>query len=512
MKNFRAFAIFFAFLFSFLLLAPAAQVEAAEPLALQARSALLVEQDTGRVLYAQNSMLRVSPGGMSKLLTALVAIEAAESGSCGLDDTAAMTEEMYEGLENVPSDIGLELEEEISLKELLYCLLMESVPEAGNAIAIRVSGSVSSFVDRMNAYAEAMGCSGSRFLNANGLEADGQYTTAEDVYLIASAAFSNELIQRICTANTHKIPATNLHGARQLRSENPLLNWSPEESEAVVDCAKGTYSSDSGYSMAASAGNGEMRLFCVVLGADNVEQEDGSYKMGSVTETQKAFEWVFTNYSYRDLLTKGTVLKEIPVKMGDGAENVPVRPTSTIRVLMDNSVTESDVLYNVRIYAEERGEELMAPVTVGDVLGEVNVSCGGVNYGTVTLEAASSVSMQHSVFIKERMQVMMEQLWLKRLVRIAIWIVALYVLYLIIYNVVRAILKQRARAAARERISRLPANQPIPGAVEFRKQPKEKKPSGLAKILGFMKKKPQELPDAGQKPASQDTDETEENL
>lgn len=198
-----------------------------------ATSAILMDVDSGRVLYAQNPDAKMLIASTTKILTALVAIEEGDlSATVKVSREAAYTE---------GSSMYLKEGETLTLETLLYGLLLCSGNDAAVAVAEGVSGSVDKFVDRMNEKAKALGMTHSSFANPNGLDDEKHYSTARDMAILACAAVENETLVRI--ASTRQVTI----GGRTMTNHNKLLSY--------ID---GCIGLKTGYTMAAGRTPGEL--------------------------------------------------------------------------------------------------------------------------------------------------------------------------------------------------------------------------------------------------------------
>ena len=182
---------------------------------LSAQSVILLEAENGTVVYEKNAHTRLPMASTTKIMTALVALELAAP------DTVILTDSRAVGTEG--SSIYLCEGEELTLEELLYALMLESANDAAVAIAIGVSGSEEAFIDAMNQKAASLGLSNTRFANPHGLDADGHYTTAYELAIIARAALQNPLLKTIVSTRKTTIPHQNTDGVRLLVNHNKML-------------------------------------------------------------------------------------------------------------------------------------------------------------------------------------------------------------------------------------------------------------------------------------------------
>ncbi|MCI8374527.1 MAG: D-alanyl-D-alanine carboxypeptidase [Lachnospiraceae bacterium] len=171
-----------------------------------AESAIVIEADTGAVLYNKDMDMRNYPASITKIMTALVTLE-----HCSLDEVVTYSYYATHSIEAGSSSIGRTDDEQLTVEESLYGLLLESANECGNALAEHVAGSVEAFADLMNQKAEELGCTNTHFVNPHGLHDENHYTSAHDMALIMKAAIQNENFVRISGTPNFELHPTNKH-------------------------------------------------------------------------------------------------------------------------------------------------------------------------------------------------------------------------------------------------------------------------------------------------------------
>ena len=175
---------------------------------IMAQAGTVMDMDSGTMIFGQNSHVAYPPASITKLLTALVVLENVDD----LSETVTFTQS---AMMNVEPDSGnklsLEIGDTMTVEDALYALLLQSVNQSANALAEHVAGSMSAFVDMMNAKIEELGCQESHFDNPSGLNGDTQNVSAYDMALIACAAFNNEKLLEISSSTSHKIGPLNQH-------------------------------------------------------------------------------------------------------------------------------------------------------------------------------------------------------------------------------------------------------------------------------------------------------------
>ncbi len=218
-----------------------------------AKAAVLIDADSGRVMFEKNAELRLPMASTTKIMTALVALELGNP-----DDNVTVTRESV-GVEG--SSIYLALGETLTLRELLYALLLASANDAATAIAIHVGGSIDGFAELMNKKAESLGLLNSQFKNPHGLDAEGHFTSAHDLALITAHALKNPLFSEI--VSTYKYNISGKDGTRRyLVNHNKLLRMY----DGCVGVKTGYTKADGRCLVSAAKRNG-MTLIAVTLSA-----------------------------------------------------------------------------------------------------------------------------------------------------------------------------------------------------------------------------------------------------
>lgn len=401
MKTRRYFSVFLlvALLISLFASPPAA---ALEPMDVAAKAALLVDEKTGTVLYAKNEHQELYPASLTKIMTALLVLDAVDSGKLSLDQEITASASAFDGLADDGSTAGIKPGETLTVQELLDCMLVVSANEACAILAEAVSGSVSDFVDAMNAEAQELGCKNTHFVNPTGLHDPQHYTSAWDLYLITKEALTHKEFLPICDSAEVTIPATNLSAQRTLHTTNYLLSsfravgYIDKEAQGV----KTGSTSEAGHCLVSTATRGSLSLISVVLGAQAVTLENGKTQVQSFSETSRLFDWGFDNFSYQTVLKKDDVLSEVPVSLSREVSYVTVHPQSDVELLLPNDVKPEDLEKAVTL----TNPTAEAPIAAGDPLGEVSLSYQGTTYATVPLLALNDVAASRILVLWHNIQ------------------------------------------------------------------------------------------------------------
>ena len=428
------------------LLLPAPALALEEPV-VRAKAAILMNAESGEIYYGLHEDQSLPPASTTKVMTSLLALEAVERGDVALSDVVTASTTFQVDLEADGSTANIAPGEMLSLEDLLYCALVCSANEACNIIAEYVSGgSLSAFVAEMNARAKELGCTHTHFSNAHGLPAAQHYTSAHDLAIITAAALRFPKFVEIVNTVSREIEATNLSDKRVIRTSNNLIN--PDQEKYFYREASGVKTgstSEAGYCLISSTEVDGETIVSVVLGCEAIPQADQSYEIQSFTESKTLLQWMQKNYAMRTVVSVTDLVCEVPVLLGEGTDAVVVRPESGIEMLLPKDLDLASIEKKNVVYSLEAGAEpVTAPVSAGQVLGEMTLRYQGKELGPIPLVANTSVSLSRLAYIKNQIHEVLSQSWVKWTFFGFIAILVLYFVFVIRYNIVK---RKRRRAA-----------------------------------------------------------------
>lgn len=248
---------------------------------ISAQSAILMDANTGVILYAKNIHEKLYPASVTKILTCLLAIE-----NGNLDDTVPFS---HEAVFSVPLDgskMGMDEGESITLEECLYGIMVASANEVANAVAEYVGGTIGNFIDMMNEYAAELGCTDSHFVNSNGLHDEDHYTSAYDLATISRVFFQNELLCKVSnTPKYHFESSATQPDDIYKNNKHKLING--EISYNGIVGGKTGYTDEARQTLVTCAEQNGMKLICVVLKEESPAQ---------FTDTVELFDYGFQNF------------------------------------------------------------------------------------------------------------------------------------------------------------------------------------------------------------------------
>ena len=324
-------------------------------------SACVIDIDTGRILAAKNENEKSEPASITKIMTALIALENADIKKVVTIPSAAA------GVEG--SSIYIKAGEKYSLEDLLYGLMLRSGNDAATAIAIDVAGSVDAFVEKMNQKAQELGCTGTHFNNPHGLPDEKHYTTAHDMALITAAALRNDTFVKIASTKNYTAEPDGAGETRSWQNKNKLL-WQYEGAIGV----KTGYTKSAGKTYVGAAERNGIRIAVVVLGAKDMWGDAATL-----------LDDAFASYQQVDLIKDGQSTGVTPVLEGLSSEVEGITEGSLSKTLTKE---EQERIVTKCVYQTP----LYAPVAKGDIIGSMQVYLDDEMIGSVPIVAAADVA------------------------------------------------------------------------------------------------------------------------
>ncbi len=408
-----------------------------KPILPKGTTGILVERKTGYILFEKDSQKRMYPASTTKIMTALLALEAVEEGVITLDTPFTVTEDILEGLDPDGTNMALKPGETMTLLRLLHGLMIASGNDAAVAIATMVSGSETAFVDRMNARAEELELADTHFVNPHGLHDENHYTTAADMAKIARTAMGFESFRNIVDIAHVKIPPTNMtEEERYYINTNGLISamryrdYYYPKSTGI----KTGYTSEAGNCLVASATDKGMELVSVVFGADGV---DNSHK-GSIL----LLDYGFTSHTTITPVGENQIMGEIKVRQARQKDSVTLSSLERVSVVAPNGTKTEEL--EVKLHLPET---LKAPIAKGEQVGSFSIYLDGQELGSGILCADTEV--KRSFFWPAL--ALFEWLWSFLLIRVLCYFVlSVFGLFAVVfilrfYNEVRRSARSRQR-------------------------------------------------------------------
>ena len=453
MKKNRIIPIFILICLLFSLL-PGAALALDDPPLHSAKAVVLADLDSGRLLYELNKDEQRAPASLTKIMTALLAVEALERGEVTLDEMITAQDDCLAGLNTDSSTSGILPGEIISYRDLLYCAMVHSANEACNILAHRVAGSVPDFVELMNRRAAELGCTNTHFADPNGLSNENHYTTAYELYLITREALQHPLFAEICNTKGYDMAATNLSLARSFANSNALITADSEYGSGYVYPAaagvKTGFTQLAGYCLVSTAEKDGVRLLAVVMGCDGWLNA-GIDEYENFSDTIKLYNWAFSGFAYREAVSSLSTVTRVQVEHATESDAfVNLRPLNDVTLLLPKDLNLETIVLEPRIY----DELLVAPIDAGTVLGRAEILIEGESFGSVDLVNTTPVELSKKEFMTQRVHQTFSKPLIIGLIALLLVLSILYLVMVLRYRAQRRKYLRRKRELAARRAAR----------------------------------------------------------
>lgn len=388
------FAILVSSLFS--VGANAAYDKAMESLELYSDCVLLVSADNGEIIFEKNAGKQTSPASLTKVVTAIVVLENCEN----LEETVTVPESCIRELDGTGSSMGgLKAGEQISVYNLLCCLLISSANEAANTLADHVFGDRDKFIAEMNAVAEKLGCVNSHFVNPHGLDDENQYVTAKDMAEFMKYAMEFPAFEEIAGRVSYVLPETNLQKERTIRNTNYMMSSAYAEYYCkYVKSGKTGSTSTAGKCVVSTASKDGYNYIAVCLDAPFYDMDNDGYdENGAFLDSKEMYEWAFRNIELVAISDTTRIVGQVPVKYAKTTDYITLTPAETVYGLVPVG-TDSGSLY-IELIEDTVPEFVKAPVEKGEVIGKARVLYAGEPIKEIDVVASMSVERGFFVFL-----------------------------------------------------------------------------------------------------------------
>lgn len=350
----------------------------AEDLTLNAKSSILIEASTGKILYEKNKDERYAPASMTKMMSLVIIMDNIYNGNLRLDEMVK-TSKNASGMGG--SQIFLKEGEEMSVDDMLKGITIGSANDATIALAERIAGSEEAFVKIMNEYAKKLGLKNTHFKNCTGLDENDHYSSAYDMSVIA-----RELVKHEKILNYSSIYET------YLRSDTDNKFWLVNTNKLVrfykgVDGLKTGYTDTAGYCLTATINKDNMRVIAVVMG------EDSSTTRNS--EVSRLLDYAYNLYKKDTYITKEEVLGNAKVEKGN-VEYANIVTVDDISIINKKEYKRGEIKFELDL------KYLKAPIKKGDVVGKIKVIENGniISEADVTVDKNIDKAGYFTMFIR----------------------------------------------------------------------------------------------------------------
>ncbi|MBE6114820.1 MAG: D-alanyl-D-alanine carboxypeptidase [Erysipelotrichaceae bacterium] len=404
---------------------------------LYAASTIVYNVDQDIIVYEENADVERAPASLTKVMTSLMILESTNDHSKKI----TITEQMLAGLATSNASVmGLHVGEVISIKDLLYGLLLPSGGDAANALAFYHSGSVEKFMQAMNQRVKELGAEHTVFKVPSGLDREGQYTTARDMLLIMKEAMQYDLFQEIVSTTSYTTQSTNKHPSGiQLKSTSTLMDPKNVYYTPYIIGGKTGYTGNAGRCYV-SYGRSESGETYIIVSL-KAPFEGYTVTSRAFQDARDLYQWLNDHFQVQTIQSKEqyAITLEVVHSFDKTFEAVY---EDDFKVLLDDTGNELLYTYDIEQVYE-------APILVGERVGSVSVYDGDIYLGTQYIQATSSVKYSKLVVFWENLQAF----YAKNKIYIiggSILFVLLYV-YLLVQRLRRRRLRRRVKAMKRRR-------------------------------------------------------------
>lgn len=351
----------------------------------------MISLDNGEVMFSKNQDKKIAPAAFAKLVAATVAIE--EWGD--LKESVTVTDE---SLSLVKYDFGvrtagIKAGETFTKRQLLDCLIVYSANDVASVIAQSMCGTKEAFVEKMNALVKKIGCQNTNITDMLGFDADGQYTTAQDVAKIIQYALNYPVFAKAFKLKACTLPKTGLSEEKTFNGSNRMTASSiTDYYHASVDGGKQTSTDKAGECIAVTSSmDGYSYLTVVMKGRLTDIDGDGVDENTCMTDARTLLKWVYNNIRFRVVASPGQVVYTLPVSCGKDTDTLQLTPGNEVSVLVPSKVTSHSVL--IEPIKDSLPSKVTAPVTKGDVICKANIIYANKVLATVDLVALQTVGL-----------------------------------------------------------------------------------------------------------------------
>lgn len=356
---------------------------------LNSEQAILIDLTDQKILYQKDANKRIHPASMTKIMTALVAVENIED----FDKTILLNEEVFEGLLEANASVaGFLYHEEVTMQELLYATMIASGADAARALAIAVSGSEADFVKRMNKKAKTLGLNNTHFVNTTGLDDDDHYSTVSDIAKLLEAAIQNKQFLEIFKAREYTLQSNEVR-TEAIHLESTMLGQIKKlgYEDSLIEGGKTGFTEGGGLCLASTAWH-DGTHYLAVSANGGLDTNSGNNVMDAYT----MYQYYFENYKRKTIVKKGAVYLTLPVKWNFSKSHLEFKADKAITTLVPKDMKEDELKKHFI------GEKTVkTPIENQKLLGQLEFMYGNELLASLEIRAAEEVGRNPLLYYSE---------------------------------------------------------------------------------------------------------------
>lgn len=392
----------------------------------------MISMDDNSVIFEKNADMKVAPASLTKIMTALVVLK-----NCpDLNQIITVDKAAIESLYGTGSSIsGLKIGEQMSVYNMLCCLLIPSGNDAAVALAVHFGGTIENFVKMMNDTAAELGCTNTHFDNPHGLDSATHQTTARDLSKMALAALEYPAFETIVACKSYDLPQTNMNKERSLVNTNYLIV--PYRVTYYNEYCKGikTGSTDNaGKCLVSYASKDGYNYLAVAMGGEQIDTDgDNIDENQAFMDSNRMYNWAFKHLKFEIVTKEGQFVCSVPANNSWSGDAVRLVAKSDVLALVPQGNDSESVSFE----PIDTPESMNAPIKKGDPAGTVKVMFAGQQIGTAELIAADDIKLSAVLYAGSKIKALTKSTVFKIVAAIVVILVLAYIALYIRANRIR---------------------------------------------------------------------------
>lgn len=341
-----------------------------------------MDDDSYPVVAQKNQDQKMYPASLTKIVTAIVTL----NNVSNLQEQVTVSESAFNILLGTGAQVaGLKIGDTLTVEQLLYLNMVHSACDASEVLAEHVGGTRENFVKMMNDYAASLGCTGTHFVNPDGLHDENHYTTAQDMAKITLDALKNSTFTKIAYTVEYEYGGMNYYNTN-LMLRSGYVSYYYEYAKGI----KTGSTSEAGYCVITTASKEGYNYLAVVMGAPVIDyNKDGYVEKCSFIDAASLFDWAFGSLKYSTIAEQNEIFDEVAVKNGKDADTVRLAAKSDVTRIVPNGLNKSNIIVKVK----DKPESISAPVQKGQSVCTADIIYADEVIAEVELVAAQDVEL-----------------------------------------------------------------------------------------------------------------------